>query len=131
MRCVPLCNTLVPFHYPNGYCPGAPEAIVKPRNRTATMRHVIVGKWTAESTAAEQAHAVACLKALPLMVPQIITYTVGSDIGVTSGNLGWGLVGEFASVDDFETYEASAPHQACLALLKPILAKKVGLEFKL
>ena len=131
MRCVPLCNTLVPFHYPDGYCPGAPEAVVKPRSRTATMRHVIVGQWTADSTAAEQAHAVACLKALPLTVPQIITYTVGSDIGVTSGNMDWGLVGEFASVDDFETYEASAPHQACLALLKPILEKKVGLEFKL
>ena len=42
----------------------------------------------------------------------------------------FGLAGGFTSVENFEAYEASAPHQHCLSLLKPILAEKAGLEFK-
>lgn len=47
---------------------------------------------------------------------------MGSDIGETSGNYDFGLVGEFLSIDDFEAYENSAAHQACLSLLSSILA---------
>lgn len=60
---------------------------------------------------------------------QISTYEVGADLGITAGNFDFGLVGGFTSVDNFEGYEASEPHQHCLSLLKPILSEKVGLEF--
>jgi len=96
---------------------------------TTPYRHVILGKWTANSTTDLQKKALDCLKALPQTVPQIVTYEVGSDIGVTAGNWDWGLVGGFSSLASFEAYEASDPHKSCLALLAPIMKEKAGLEF--
>jgi len=97
---------------------------------TAVMlQHLIQGKWRSTSSRESRQRAMDCLSALPSQVPEIATYAVGADIGLTTGNSDFGLVGEFRSVDDFKTYEASEPHQACLALLKPLLAEKRGLEF--
>ena len=52
-------------------------------------------------------------------------------MAVTAANFDFGIVGEFASVADFEAYEASAAHQACLAVLEPVLAEKAAVEMKL
>jgi len=93
------------------------------------LRHVIVGEWNNNATTASQKEAVACLQTLPGSVPEISTYEVGEDIGVTAGNKDFSLVGGFKLVSEFEAYEASAPHQHCLSLLKPILSSKAGLEF--
>ena len=44
-----------------------------------------------------------------------MTYTVGPDMGLTVGNLDFGLVGDFANACDFEIYESSDAHQVVLS----------------
>ena len=110
--------------------PGAAEFC----NATCTktpLRHVVLGKWTGDSAAADRAAALKCLEELPGEVPEIESYVVGADMAVTAANFDFGIVGEFASVADFEAYEASAAHQACLAVLEPVLAEKAAVEMKL
>ena len=60
-----------------------------------------------------------------------MTYTVGPDMGLTVGNVDFGLVGEFANSSDFEIYEASDVHQAVLSeYLTDNLETKYGVEFE-
>ena len=93
-----------------------------------TLRHVVLGRWTDDATDAAIAAVLACLRALPPRVPEILSYDVGADENITAGNFDFGVVGTFASKATFEAYEASAPHQACLALLAPVLAEKAAVE---
>mmetsp|Transcript_40263 Transcript_40263/g.54778 ORF Transcript_40263/g.54778 Transcript_40263/m.54778 type:complete len:122 (-) Transcript_40263:107-472(-) len=94
-----------------------------------SLRHAVLGIWTEDATDQAKDQALSCLSALPSSVPEIYAYSVGSDIGETSGNYDFGLVGEFLSIDDFEAYENSAAHQACLSLLSSILASSAKVEF--
>jgi len=93
------------------------------------LRHLIFGRWNETSTKSQRWEALECLQALPQQVPEIITYEVGPDLGVTEGNYDFGLLGSFANVSSFEAYETSAPHKRCLGVLKPLLNAKVGVEF--
>ena len=97
-------------------------------NSKPTLRHVVLGRWTDDATDAATAAALACLRALPPRVPEILSYDVGADENITAGNFDFGVVGTFASKAAFEAYEASAPHRACLALLAPVLAEKAAVE---
>ena len=60
-----------------------------------------------------------------------MTYTVGPDMGLTVGNVDFGLVGEFTNSSDFDIYEASDAHQAVLSeYLTENLETKYGVEFE-
>ena len=46
------------------------------------------------------------LRALPSLVPEIESYTVGRDLGLTEGTATVVVAADFATVDDYRTYSA-------------------------
>ena len=53
---------------------------------------------------------VAELRALPPKVPEIVDYTVGSDLGLSDAPPTVVVIGDFATVDDWRTYQAHPEH---------------------
>ena len=50
------------------------------------------------------------LRALPSLVPEIESYTVGRDLGLTEGTATVVVAADFATVDDYRTYSAHPAH---------------------
>ena len=50
-------------------------------------------------------------------------------MALVEDNVDWGLTADFVCSADLEKYEASAPHKACLGLLKPLLAERRAIDF--
>ena len=53
---------------------------------------------------------VAELRALPPLIPEIVAYTVGPDLGLGEGPPTVVVIGDFATVDDWRTYLAHPEH---------------------
>lgn len=66
-----------------------------------------------DSATSEQIDALeAALGALPAQLPFTVTSRHGRDLGERATNADYGLVSEFASIDDFHAYLVHPAHQA-------------------
>lgn len=50
------------------------------------------------------------LRALPPLIPQILAYTVGRDLGLTEGTATVVVAADFATVDDYRIYSGHPEH---------------------
>ncbi len=50
------------------------------------------------------------LRAMPSLIPEIQTYTVGRDLGLAEGTATVVASGDFATVDDYQTYSGHPEH---------------------
>ncbi len=65
------------------------------------------------------------LRALPAQIPEIASYAIERDSGVTEGNPDLAVVGRFATAEDLRSYIAHPAHQAVVAdLLDPLSADR-------
>ena len=56
--------------------------------------------------------AIEGLRELPALIPEIRSYEVGRDLGLSEANADLGLVGSFDSVEDYQTYLSHPAHVA-------------------
>ncbi len=95
------------------------------------IRHVVLLRWTAEATPAQQDEVLAALSALPDEIQQIARYRLGTDLGLADGNASLSVIADFASVADYEAYRDHPSHQHIIAtLIKPILAQRAALQYE-
>ncbi|WP_043621440.1 Dabb family protein [Nonomuraea candida] len=96
------------------------------------IRHIVLFTWTEDATAEQQAAVTSELRKLPGLIPQLRSYTVGPDAGITQGNHDYAVVADFDSVDDFALYRDHPDHQAVIAQhIKPILATRAAVQLSL
>lgn len=95
------------------------------------IQHVVMFRFH-EDTDPTAVDALATgLRRLPGLIPQIATYVVGPDLGLTDGSWDFALSARFASAADFETYRSHPEHQAVLTdLLQPITAERRSVQFE-
>lgn len=95
------------------------------------IQHVVIFRFN-EGTEPSAIDALAAgLRRLPGLIPQIATYVVGPNLGLTEGSWDFALSARFASVADFETYRAHPEHQAVIDdLLEPITAERRSVQFE-
>ena len=55
-------------------------------------------------------NAIIELRSLPALIPEIQSYTVGRDLGLAEGNATIVIAGDFASIEDYETYSGHPEH---------------------
>jgi hypothetical protein len=73
---------------------------------------------------------VQALRAMPSLVPEIRSYSVGLDAGLVEGNFDLVVVGDFDDVDGYLAYNANADHQALIAeRLKPFVAGRSAVQY--
>lgn len=94
------------------------------------IQHVVVFRFHEGTDPSTVDDLATGLRRLPGLIPQIATYVVGPDIGISEGSWDFALSARFASVADFETYRAHPEHQAVVTdLIEPITAERRSVQF--
>ena len=95
------------------------------------IQHVVMFRFH-EGTDPSAVDALATgLRRLPSLIPQVATYAVGADLGITEGSWDFAVSARFASVDDFHTYRNHPEHQAVVTEhLLPITAERHSVQFE-
>ncbi len=96
------------------------------------FRHVVCLQWVPGTPADRHDAVVAALRTLPARIPEIRSYTVGSDAHVNSGNHDVVVVADFDDVAGYIVYRDHPDHQAVIAEhIKPILAARAAVQHEL
>jgi hypothetical protein len=96
------------------------------------IRHVVMFKWNEGVDEAHVAATTAAFERLPGLIPQIVTYSFGRDLGVAPTNYDYAVSGEFESVATFMEYRDHADHQALVhAFIAPHVTERVAVQFQI
>jgi Stress responsive A/B Barrel Domain len=96
------------------------------------FRHVVMMRWTPEATEAQKAAVRAGLEELPGRIPEIRSYSLGTDARVTDGNFDFVVVADFDDVAGYLVYRDHPDHQAVIAEhIRPILADRAAVQHDL
>ena len=79
------------------------------------IRHIVLFRWK-EGVGADHVEATKRgLSEMPAKIPQIKNYRFGSNLGVNPGTFDFGVVADFASLDDYLVYRDHPDHKAFIA----------------
>ncbi|SDI01528.1 Stress responsive A/B Barrel Domain [Sinosporangium album] len=94
------------------------------------FRHVVLFTWSADATDEQKAAVPRRLAELPGIIPQIRSYVLGPDAGVSTDTCDFAVVADFDSAEDFLAYRDHPAHQAVIAeSIKPILAGRAAVQY--
>ncbi len=89
-------------------------------------------RWKVEATPEQRAAVETELAALPGRIPEIRSYTVGSDADVNEGNYDLVVVADFDDVDAYLVYRDHPDHQTVIReRIAPILAERAAVQHAL
>jgi hypothetical protein len=95
------------------------------------IQHVVMFRFREGTDPSAVDDLAAGLRRLPSLIPQIATYVVGPDLGLSEGAWDFALSARFASVADFQTYRAHPEHQAVVRdLIEPITEERASVQFE-
>ena len=95
------------------------------------IRHIALFRWNDTVTPDQVEQVITALSKLPAAIPELKNYAFGADLGLAAGNY------DFAVVADLDGDEASGPTRtilttgAALAIIAPMLADRVAVQFAL
>ncbi len=93
------------------------------------LTHIVCWKYKAETSEEERAEHVARLRALPNVIPNILSFTVGRDILHLERSFDTGLIAVYPDREALDFYTVHPDHQEVAALGKLIAAKVVSVDF--
>ena len=98
---------------------------------SSAVRHVVLFTWT-EGVEPERVAAFRDeLAKLPSLIPQIVEYQFGPDLGVNPGNADFAIMARFASTDDYVTYRDHPAHRRVVTeFAAPITASRAAAQFE-
>jgi hypothetical protein len=95
------------------------------------IRHCVMVKFRDEATPDQVADLIAALEALPQLVPEIRSYSVGPDAGLNDGNFDLVVVGDFDDVAGYRAYAANPDHVRVIEThLRPIVAQRTAVQYE-
>ena len=95
------------------------------------FRHCVMFTWSDDATDEAKAAVSAGLDELAKL-EMIAEYRHGPDAGVSEGNWDYVVVGDFASVDDYNAYATEDSHLALIAdVIRPIISGRAAVQFQL
>jgi hypothetical protein len=96
------------------------------------FRHVVVFRWTEQTTDAQKKALSDGLAKLPAEIDAIRAYRFGPDAGMGSGNYDFAVVADFDDSAGYVTYRDHPAHQAVVKdLVAPILAERAAVQYEL
>lgn len=96
------------------------------------IRHVVLFRWKPEATEEQKKQAAAEVAKLPSMVPSVLGFASGSDIGVNQGNFEFAVTADFENEDGYLAYRDDPGHRRVVAgYIVPILAERAAIQFRL
>lgn len=93
------------------------------------LTHIVCWKYKTETSAAERAEHLAKLRALPNVIPNILSFSVGRDILHLDRSFDTGLVAVYPDRAALDFYTVHPTHKEVAALGKQIAEKVVSVDF--
>jgi hypothetical protein len=96
------------------------------------IRHIALLTFVEGTTDAEVLAIETALATLPAHLPQLRAYAIGRDLAINPGNASFGVVAEFATLDDYLAYRDDAEHRRIIAeLIAPVLAGRTAVQYEI
>ena len=94
------------------------------------FRHVVMMRWTEDTTPAHVSPVMEGLGGLPAAIAEIRDYRFGPDAGINEGNFDFVVVADFESVEDYLVYRDHPVHRALIAeRIVPHLAERTAVQY--
>lgn len=94
------------------------------------LTHVALFTWKPGTTDAQIGALTDALNALRGVIPEIRSFRVGPDAGVSTGNDAYAVVATFDDIDGFRRYAADPRHLDIIErLVAPIRATRHAVQF--
>jgi len=93
------------------------------------LTHIVCWKYKSETSETEREEHIAKLRALPNVIPNILSFTVGRDILQLERSFDTGLVAVYPDREALDFYTVHPDHQEVAALGKIIAEKVVSVDF--
>jgi hypothetical protein len=95
-----------------------------------TIRHIVLIRFTEQTTDEQVDHLASGLNALPEAIPEIRAYWHGRDAGIRDSSWDYAITGNFDSPEDFRTYVDHPAHKALVTeRLEPISEQRASVQF--
>ncbi len=96
------------------------------------IRHIVLLRWREGTTEAQHRAVLDALDELPGLIPEIVRYRIGSDLGLADGNAHLMVIAEFASADDWRTYSTHPDHVRVITeRIRPLLAQRTAIQYEI
>ncbi len=96
------------------------------------FRHVVVFKFTPETTRDQLEELARQLRTLPGAIPEIKDYHVGLDAGLNPDSYQFAVVADFDNVDDYLVYRDHPVHRDIISTyVRPIVADRAAVQYEL
>jgi Stress responsive A/B Barrel Domain len=96
------------------------------------LRHVVLFKFTDETTIEQIAAATAGLLALPGQIAEIRNYQLGRDLRLGAGSWDFAVTADFDDAAGFTVYDTHPEHLRVRAeCFGPIVAERAAVRFEL
>ena len=94
------------------------------------FRHVVMMRWTEDTTPADVSAVIEGLGGLPAAIAEIRDYRFGPDAEINEGNFDFVVVADFESAEDYLAYRDHPVHRALIAeRITPHLAERTAVQY--
>jgi hypothetical protein len=95
------------------------------------IRHIVLMRLAPETTDDQRAAIAAGIASLPSKIPEIVSISCGSDVGVSVGNADFAVVAEFGDEAAYLVYAQHPDHLLVIAeLIRPVLAERNAVQYR-
>ncbi|HEY8043924.1 MAG TPA: Dabb family protein [Streptosporangiaceae bacterium] len=96
------------------------------------FRHVVVFRFTPQTTQEQQEELARQLRTLPGAIEQIKAYHVGLDAGMNPGNYQFAVVADFDNVEDYLVYRDHPVHRDIIGkYVQPVVADRAAVQYEI
>lgn len=95
------------------------------------LRHIALFRWSEDVTPDQIARVEQGLSRLPDLIPHLDRYSFGPDLGIGSATFDFAVVADVADEEAFAGYRDHPEHQAVLAIIRPLLAERAAVQFRI
>jgi hypothetical protein len=96
------------------------------------FRHVVVFRFTPQTTQEQQEELARQLRTLPGAIEQIKAYHVGLDAGMNPGNYQFAVVADFDNVEDYLVYRDHPVHRDLIGkYVQPVVADRAAVQYEI
>jgi hypothetical protein len=96
------------------------------------FRHVVLFRFTPQTSEEQQQELARQLRTLPGAIEQIKAYHVGLDAGLNPGNYQFAVVADFDNVEDYLVYRDHPVHRDIIAkYVQPVVAGRAAVQYSL
>ena len=96
------------------------------------LRHLVLLNFTPETTIDDVTDITEALRTLPALIPELVAYHVGPNLGIADGTWDYGIAADFADQDDWATYRDHPDHVRIIHdLIAPHVRERAAVQYDL